>query len=333
MSRGGKASRNIANGQQLSFIRIQTLPSGIPKGVHGSKEGRNLVEGGQQHFSIIGKLEGGEVPASHRDANAARLEEAKEGLRKEEVKEGRQGAPLANTSSKGCRGRNVAIHHGPGPRIMQQQADHGQKAFTHTKFMHGTEQEFPVKGVVSLSEVAENHNSTKALAAQQVGQALQSHDILTNLTPRHKGSLLPIDDATEANIKAQSQYLGKEAIIGAKKGNGAVVGWVAALTALVDNGDEPLMEAGRQGAQGGDGSEEAGEEGGEDGLELAVQLHRQAIVAGGLARGRRTQRPQHLGGLHRCGPKLLSLGGTEAPAGGQRLQHLLPSSRVNSRLR
>lgn len=111
--------------------------------------------------------------------------------------------------------------------------------------------------------------------------------------------------------------------------------WVGAVqvAALVDEGDQPLVEAGGQLACGGDGGEQLGQEGGQGVPEPAVHLGGQAVVARGRARSGGLECLPHF--QHRHGGDVQGRGllRGELGAGGQRRQHLLLGTRHHLGLR
>jgi hypothetical protein len=60
----------------VGFGGVEALPRGIPKALHDYKEGIDLAQVGKESLEVVGILVRGELLPSHRNANAAGLEEA-----------------------------------------------------------------------------------------------------------------------------------------------------------------------------------------------------------------------------------------------------------------
>jgi hypothetical protein len=144
---------------------------------------------------------------------------------------------LADASGKGGWPRDEAIHHSTGAGVSEERADEGNESSPHTNGREGREEEAAVNGVIGLIEITEHSKAPPALAAQQVGQELQGHDVVTNAAARHKSSLLRVNDMREAGAKAAGQQQGVEAVVSVQQGNGTVVGRIGAIPRLMQDCD------------------------------------------------------------------------------------------------
>jgi hypothetical protein len=251
----GSGRRHSTQGQDARLSWVEALAGGSGESVHGGEESGDVSWRPQQHLGIISVGASGDGARAAREevgkAYAPGTQEGQQCLGNEEVQERGEGTALAHTSKEGCRPRDEAIHNSTRTGVSEQGPDQGNEIIPHTKSREGREEECTVDGVIRLVEITEDSQGPTARAAQQVGQQLQCHDVVTNATPRHKGSLLRVNDVRQARAKATSQQKGVEAVICVQQGNGAVVGRVRAIPRLVHNGNETLMEARGQDASGG----------------------------------------------------------------------------------
>jgi hypothetical protein len=204
-----------ADREGLGLADVDGLPSSAREGGEGGGEGREAGRGevSEKDGGVIRELRGGVSEAYHLETQGGDgAEPGGEGLCNSQVEDGREGAPLTNTSLSGERGRLAAVGASGSSRVAEEEADPSEHAWRGPKRGEGIAEEVTVNRVERLADVQVDEGPRSARAEEDVREEVESTGGVGDQTVGQEGVLFWANGRSEGRSEAVGEDLGQDAV-------------------------------------------------------------------------------------------------------------------------